>query len=122
MFFWAHYAHLNSFEIGLLIEEKCGVLSLKIPQLENWEIEIQNADMLKINFKVYSYIWTRKTKVKKEIKIKICQNEVIASWAQFLKQPRVINQEKLNDEETIIRKKTDINSKFSCEVQKFDQK
>ena len=29
-----HIMHLNSSEIGLLIEEKCGILSLKIPQLE----------------------------------------------------------------------------------------
>ena len=30
-----HIMHLNSSEIDLLIEEKCGVLSLKMPQLDN---------------------------------------------------------------------------------------
>ena len=117
-----HIMHLNSSEIDLLIEEKCGVLSLKMPQLDNWEIEIQNADMLKINFKVYSYIFEQENqKLKKKLKSKNAKNDTITSLAQFLKQPWVINQEKLNNEETIIRKKTEINSKFSCEVQKSIQ-
>ena len=78
--------------------------------------------MLKINFRVYSYIFEQENqKLKKKLKSKNAKNDVITSLAQFLKQPWVINQEKLNDEETIIRKKTEINSKFSCEVQKSIQ-
>ena len=57
-----HIKQFNSSGVSLLIEGKCEILSLKIPQLENWEIEIQNADMLKINFKVYSYIFEQENK------------------------------------------------------------
>ena len=110
--------YLNSSEIGLFIKEKCRVLNLKMPQLENWEIEIQNADMIKINFKVSSYIFEHEKQKQKQLKSKYVKKEVITSLVQFLKQPWIINQEKLNDKETIIRKKTKINSKFSWEVQK----
>ena len=50
-----------------------------------------------------------------------CQKWSYNFLSTVFKATLVINQKKLNDEETIIRKKTEINSKFSCEVQKSIQ-